>query len=68
MEQDIKALVKIIILFQYEGLKWIDARLEVQGLYLDSSTGPAACSSLKDIFMVLSFQPLPSQQAVGILE
>jgi hypothetical protein len=40
VEQDVKALAKIIVLTECEGLMRIDAGLGVQGLSLGSSTGP----------------------------
>lgn len=54
VEQDIHALAKIIVLLEGEGLEWIDAELGVQGLYLESSTGPAVCDDLEDLFSWLS--------------
>lgn len=53
MEQDVKALVKVIIVFECEGLEWISAGLGVRG--------PSGCSRLKDIFVALRFEPLAAQ-------
>lgn len=50
MEQDVKALVEIMVLFECEGLMWIHAGLGVQRLLSGSSIGPAATGSLKPIF------------------
>lgn len=68
MEHDGKALVKIIVSCEYEGLKGINAGLGVQGLYMGSSTGPVAHGDLKNIFMVMSFLLSVWQADVGVLE
>lgn len=57
VEKDVKTLVQVIVLFQCKGLLWINAGLGVQGLYLGSSTGPAAHGGSKGIFLGLDFQP-----------
>lgn len=44
------------MLFECEGLKWISVGFGVQGLYLGFSIWLVVYGSLKDIFMVLSFQ------------
>ena len=47
-EQDVGALVRIVVLSECGGLKWINRGLGVQGL--KSSTGPAAHDTLQDLF------------------